>query len=79
MIPELCYLCAHTFLSFTVIRVHVVISFNDVYNISIPDSFMYTCYIGHVYDISIPDSFMYTSYRSCICGMLKELDKAKPT
>ena len=48
-----------------------------VYNISIPDSFMYTSYrscmfqyltvscipvTGHV---SIPDSFMYTCYRSC--------------
>ena len=32
-------------------------------DISIPDSFMYTCYRS-LCDISIPDSFMYTCYRS---------------
>ena len=32
-----------------------------VYDISIPDSFMYM--YTHVYDSSLPDSFMYTCYR----------------
>ena len=38
-----------------------------VYDISIPDSFMYVYLaIGHVYDISIPDSFMYLTFLGMI-------------
>ena len=30
-----------------------------VYDISVPDSFMYISATGRVFDISVPDSFMY--------------------
>jgi len=53
-------------MTFQYLTVSCISATGRVYDISIPDSFVYTCYRSCIYDISIPDSFVYTCYRSCI-------------
>ena len=54
------------YMTFQYLTVSCISAKGHVYDISIPDSFVYTCFRSCIYDISTPDSFMYTDYRSCI-------------
>ena len=60
---HLCY-SSHSYLlqvmytTFQYLTVVCIPAIGHVYDISIPDSFVYTCYRSCIHDISIPDSFV---------------------
>ena len=53
------YMLQVMYMTFQYLTVLCIPHTGHVYDISVPDSFMYISATGRVYDISVPGSFMY--------------------